>query len=223
MRRFMGCRGSGEAGGRGETTTVEPRGGVRIRDNRTRHGVPPRVPPVTGWRVVEPEELADALKRLAAWAEQHAPKPESAVRRRLREHLGGDPRDLPIVSRALAAWDRPNFQVAVDAWAAGREVEVVGLPVIEGYRAGLAELVPDVGVGPGARARRRRARDRAARRAREHRLRAVRPLARPRRRRPARGDAQEPGPAAWARRLGLEVMAADRERGRARPRRARRR
>ena len=90
---------------------------------------------------MEPEELADALKRLAAWAEQHAPKPESAVRRRLHDHFGRDPGDLPIVSRALAAWDRPNFQVAVDAWTAGCQVEVVGLPVIDGYRAGLAELV----------------------------------------------------------------------------------
>ena len=53
---------------------------------------------------------------------------------------GGDPADLPIVSRPLQGWDRPNFQVAIDGWRAAREVEVVGLPVIEGYRAGLAEL-----------------------------------------------------------------------------------
>jgi hypothetical protein len=52
---------------------------------------------------MEPEELADALRRLTAWAEQHAPKPESPVRRRLRDHLGGDPADLPVVSRDLAA------------------------------------------------------------------------------------------------------------------------
>jgi cell division protease FtsH len=90
---------------------------------------------------VEPEELADALKRLTEWAEEHAPDPEPAIRVRLREHLGDEPRDMPIVSRALAAWDRPNFQVAVDAWSEGREVEVVGLPVMQGYRAGLAELV----------------------------------------------------------------------------------
>lgn len=90
---------------------------------------------------MEPEELADAIKRLTDWAEERAPRPESAVRRRLREHLGGDPGELPIVSRAVAAWDRPNFQVAIDAWCAGRETEVVGLPVMQGYRAGLAELV----------------------------------------------------------------------------------
>ena len=45
------------------------------------------------------------------------------MRRRLRDHFGGDLDDLPIVSRDLAAWDRPNFQAAVDAWSAGREVE----------------------------------------------------------------------------------------------------
>jgi hypothetical protein len=98
---------------------------------------------------MEPEELADSLKRLLAWAEQHAPKPEPAARRRLREHLAQDPAELPIVSRELAAWDRPNFQVAIDAWSAGREVEVLGLPVVRGYRAGLAELVQRSEWGPG--------------------------------------------------------------------------
>jgi hypothetical protein len=90
---------------------------------------------------MEPEELASALKRLADWAAEHAPEPEPVVRRRLREHLGADPRAMPIVSRALAQWDRPNFQVAIDAWSQGRDVELVGLPVTQGYRAGLAELV----------------------------------------------------------------------------------
>jgi hypothetical protein len=89
---------------------------------------------------VEPEELASALKRLADWAEEHAPEPEPALRRLLREHLGGDPRDMPVVSRGLAQWDRPNFQVAIDAWTETRDVRVVGLPVMQGYRAGLAEL-----------------------------------------------------------------------------------
>ena len=90
---------------------------------------------------MEPEELAGAIKRLTEWAEEQAPRPESAVRQRLREHLGGDPAERPIVSRALAGQDRPNFQVAVDAWCSGRDVEVVGLPVMQGYRAGLAEMV----------------------------------------------------------------------------------
>ena len=98
---------------------------------------------------MRPAELAGALVGLLEWAHRHAPRPEAPVYRRLREHLGQDPADLPIVSRALAAWDRPNFQVAIDAWSAGREVDVVGLPVIEGYRAGLAELVRGTQWGPG--------------------------------------------------------------------------
>jgi len=89
---------------------------------------------------VNPEDLADALKRLAAWAEEHAPQPEPPIRRLLREHLEADPRELPVVSRALEVWDRPNFQVAIDLWTDGRQVDLVGLPVMQGYRAGLAEL-----------------------------------------------------------------------------------
>jgi hypothetical protein len=89
---------------------------------------------------VEPEELADAIARLTKWAQEHAPEPEPAVRALLREHLGGNPAELPIVTRPLADWDRPNFQVAIDEWAAGREIELVGLPTMHGYRAGLAEL-----------------------------------------------------------------------------------
>jgi len=90
---------------------------------------------------VEPEELAAAIKHLSEWAEQHAPPPQSPVRIRLREHFGCDPAELPVVSRPLEAWDRPNLQVAIDAWLAGKEVEVVGVSVMDGYRAGLAELV----------------------------------------------------------------------------------
>ncbi|HSD81739.1 MAG TPA: ATP-binding protein [Solirubrobacteraceae bacterium] len=90
---------------------------------------------------MEPEELAEALKRLSEWAARHAPVPESPVHRRLRAHLEADPSELPVVTRPLEAWDRPNVQVAIDAWLADREAEVVGPAVMEGYRAGLAELV----------------------------------------------------------------------------------
>jgi hypothetical protein len=90
---------------------------------------------------VEPEELAGALQRLAEWAERYAPDPEPPVRRRLKEHFGADPSQLPIVSRSLEAWDRPNLHVAMDAWLVGREFDLVGLAMMEGYRAGLAELI----------------------------------------------------------------------------------
>jgi hypothetical protein len=90
---------------------------------------------------MQPEELARALKELLEWAHEHAPAPEPEVRRRLREHFGTEPGDLPVVARGLAPWDRPNLQVALDAWTPGRQVELVGMPVMQGYRAGIAELV----------------------------------------------------------------------------------
>jgi hypothetical protein len=90
---------------------------------------------------VDPEDLARALLDLQTWAQQHAPRPQPPVARLLAEHLGADPSELPIVTRPLEAWDRPNLQLALDAWLEGRDVRVVGLATMHGYRAGLAELV----------------------------------------------------------------------------------
>jgi ATPase family associated with various cellular activities (AAA) len=90
---------------------------------------------------VRPEDLARAVKELVEWAHEHAPAPEPEVRRRLRDHFGVEPVELPVVARGLQSWDRPNVQVALDAWTASRDVELVGLPVMQGYRAGIAELV----------------------------------------------------------------------------------
>ncbi|MEY2514233.1 MAG: hypothetical protein QOJ89_1591 [bacterium] len=90
---------------------------------------------------MDPEELAGSIQRLVEWAERHAPQPEPAVRVRLREHFGCDPAELPVVSRPLEPWDRPNLQVAIDAWLGDKLFELMGIPQMEGYRAGLAELV----------------------------------------------------------------------------------
>ncbi|MEA2142205.1 MAG: hypothetical protein QOI64_635 [Solirubrobacteraceae bacterium] len=89
---------------------------------------------------MEPEELAAAIKRLTAWAEEHAPEPEPPLRERLREHFAADPTGLPIVTRPLQDWDRPNFQVAIDAFLADRTSELVGLSTMPGAAIGLAEL-----------------------------------------------------------------------------------
>ena len=89
---------------------------------------------------MEPEQLADAIKRLTEWAVEHAPEPEPQLRERLRAHFGADPTELPIVTRPLEAWDRPNFQVAIDAFLEQRSAELVGLATLPGYEIGLAEL-----------------------------------------------------------------------------------
>lgn len=89
---------------------------------------------------MQPEELAGAIKQLNAWAQRHAPAPEHEARRRLREHFGEDPRGLPIVGRPLQLWDRPNLQVAVEAFLEGRSAEVLGIVVMRGFPIGLGEL-----------------------------------------------------------------------------------
>jgi len=96
------------------------------------------------WAVpeVSAEQLAVALRDLMDWARATAPPEESLLRRRIVEHLGGDPAELPVVSRSVSAWERVNLQVALDAYLAGpgREHEFVGLSSQRGWHMGLAEL-----------------------------------------------------------------------------------
>lgn len=91
-----------------------------------------------------PQQLARALLGLWDWAQSHAAEDhEDVLRDRIQAHFGGEIRGLPVVSRALAGYQRVNFQVAVDAYleSEARSAELVGLPMMHGYRAGLAELV----------------------------------------------------------------------------------
>lgn len=55
-----------------------------------------------------------------------------------------------MISRALEGYQRANFQVAIDAYLAhgDRDAELIGLPMMRGYRVGLAELVDDRTRGP---------------------------------------------------------------------------
>jgi hypothetical protein len=57
-----------------------------------------------------------------------------------RRPSGSDPAQLPIVTRPLQTWDRPNLQVAVDVFLAGRDHELLGLTTPQGYDVGLTEL-----------------------------------------------------------------------------------
>jgi hypothetical protein len=95
---------------------------------------------------MEPEELAGAITRLTEWATRHAPEPEAEPRLRLREHFDADPTDLPIVARGLQAWDRPNFQVAMNAFLAGATSQLLGIALPEGFDIGLTELARGGGI-----------------------------------------------------------------------------
>ena len=100
---------------------------------------------------LEPSELARAIVELLQWAHEHASEQESdGLAKRLVEHLGGETRGLPVVSRPLEGYQRANFQVAIEAYLSeeGRQAELIGLPMMHGYRVGLAELVNDRSRGP---------------------------------------------------------------------------
>ena len=99
-------------------------------------------------RVMEPEELAAAIKALTAWAERNAPVPEPLLRRRLREHLAVEPTTLEVLSEDLSRYDHVNVQVALDALSAddGTDVETIGLSLERGFRASLAEIAQETGM-----------------------------------------------------------------------------
>lgn len=93
----------------------------------------------------EPGDLARALVQLNEWAQAFSDEQSGeGLSERLREHLGGEIAGMPVVSRALEGFQRANFQVAIDSYLAeaGRQAELIGLPMTHGYRVGLAELRP---------------------------------------------------------------------------------
>ena len=73
--------------------------------------------------------LAVALQQLNEFAQAHAPAVPSPVQESLVAHFGRDPLELPVVSDEYLEVDRPNLQLALDAWAAapGRAVVALGL------------------------------------------------------------------------------------------------
>jgi ATPase family associated with various cellular activities (AAA) len=101
---------------------------------------------------VQPQQLARAFLDLLEWAQSAAPPDDSAnaLGERLRDHFEGEIKGLPVVSRGLEGYQRANFQVAIDAYLdePGRDAELIGLPMMHGYRMGLAELAKGFRHGP---------------------------------------------------------------------------
>ena len=73
----------------------------------------------------------------------------SALLRRLREHLGDDPAQVPVVGETFPMYDHVNVQVALDALLAvpGRGWELVGIAGQHGRHMGLSELVAHMAEG----------------------------------------------------------------------------
>jgi hypothetical protein len=83
-------------------------------------------------------DFGTAFKGFLEQASSGVPEQEAFFERRLREHLGGDPAKLPVVSRSFEGNDRPNVQVALDGFVEqdGRSAETIGfIPPHSGFRA----------------------------------------------------------------------------------------
>ena len=70
-----------------------------------------------------------------------AERPESPFLTRLREHLGADPKALPITSVELPETEHPNLQLALDAVLAGAEIIGFSAQHMGMMDIGLTELI----------------------------------------------------------------------------------
>jgi cell division protease FtsH len=75
---------------------------------------------------LRPGEFAAIFVEFIRAMHEAAEFPESPIVERLREHLGGEPGDLPVTSGGFVFAERPNLQLALDAVLPEREV--LGLP-----------------------------------------------------------------------------------------------
>jgi hypothetical protein len=73
-------------------------------------------------------DFGTAFKGFLEQAASGVPTEEPIFARRLRDHLGVDPAALPVVSQEFSITDRPNVQVALDAYleGKGRSAEILG-------------------------------------------------------------------------------------------------
>src|SRR5947207_1686364 len=96
-------------------------------------------------------DFGSAFKGFLEEASAGVPDRQPVFARRLREHIGADPATLPIVTQEFAVTERPNVQVALDAYLGqeGRSGDVVGfISQYAGFRgASITDLVAQRGSG----------------------------------------------------------------------------
>src|SRR5213594_2798991 len=76
-----------------------------------------------------PEEFGLLFKRFLDDIVNRAEVPEGPLLKRLREHLGGEPMRMPVISEEFELFQQPNLQVAMDAYLErpGHSAELIGL------------------------------------------------------------------------------------------------
>ena len=99
---------------------------------------------------ISPEAFAEAFRRVSEWAHMDDREDPSPFNSMLTEHFGADPGTYPVTGEAIAPYDLPNLQLALEAYLArdGVEHRLVGF----GGHMGMAEmslsgLVHDYGFG----------------------------------------------------------------------------
>src|SRR3954470_21936517 len=77
----------------------------------------------------DPVALAGALEALSAFAAEHAPPHMSPLADRVRNHFDADASEMPVVTDSYPIVERPNLQLALNAWgsAPGRSVQIIGI------------------------------------------------------------------------------------------------
>jgi hypothetical protein len=99
---------------------------------------------------ITPQEFAQAFQRLLEWSVREGREERSPFKALLTEHFGEDPATYPLTGEAIAVYDLPNLQLALDAHleGAGREHSLVGFGGPVGHmELSLAGLVHDYGFG----------------------------------------------------------------------------
>jgi hypothetical protein len=99
---------------------------------------------------ISPEDFAEAFRRVSEWAHIEERADRSPFKTMLTEHFGADPATYPVTGEAIAPYDLPNLQLALDAYLDrdGVNHRLVGF----GGHMGMAEmslsgLVHDYGFG----------------------------------------------------------------------------
>jgi AAA+ superfamily predicted ATPase len=76
-----------------------------------------------------PQEFGLLFKRFLDDIVNRAEVPEGPLLKRLRDHLGGEPTRMPVVSEEIQRFEQPNLQIAMDAYLEqpGHSAELIGL------------------------------------------------------------------------------------------------
>ena len=97
------------------------------------------------------EDFGAAFKQFLDRVVSQAPAVEPWFVRVLRDHCGGEPRELPVVAGRLDAYDHPNLQLAIEEYLrrSGQEVTPSGISGPHRFGGmGMADLLA-AGAGPG--------------------------------------------------------------------------